>query len=177
MTRPNYTTTDLRRFAENQPIQPVNTNSVQVGQGGAVSRGHEVPLYVEDGVIPTQATTQSNEPVTVALDDMKEDLENLAIADRLLAEWTETRRVIRERIANRLGPNGIGTFQGRQVWAHTPTDRFAAAKFAKEQPEIAAQFTEPRVVTEVNQKRLEAEMPVLFADYRVSSLRPLGSRA
>jgi hypothetical protein len=159
------TTIDNRKYAENRPIQP------------PYSQGHQVP---DGATVPnTSAVTlkPANEPVRVPLDDMKTDLENLELAEKLIAEWEETRKVLRGRIAEKLGPNGIGTVAGREVWAHTPTARFAAAKFAKEQPELAAQFTEHRVVTEVNSERLKNELPGVYATYQVSSLRPLGSRS
>lgn len=163
------TAVDNRTYAENRPI------------ASPYSQGHQVPLAMEvkdgPGVSHLEALRRPVEPTKVPLDDMKKDLEDLALADKLLAEWEATRKIIRKRIADRLGPNGVGTVAGVEVWAHTPTERFAVAKFAKEQPEIAAQFTEHKVVTEVNQDRLKAEMPVLFAEYQVSSLRPLGSRA
>lgn len=165
------TTIDNRKYAENRPIQP------------PYSQGHQVPdgVMVSDspGVAHLEAVTLKpvNEPVRVPLDDMVPDLENLDLADKLIAEWEETRKVLRGRIAERLGPNGIGTVAGREVWAHTPTARFATAKFAKEQPELAAQFTEHRVVTEVNSDRLKNELPGVYATYQVSSLRPLGSRS
>lgn len=119
---------------------------------------------------------QATETPRVPLDDMAQDLADLDMCERMINDWEERAKVIKNRIKNRIGPRGIGTFKGVDVWAHSPTDRFANARFAKENPEIAAQFTHAKVEQVLNLEELKRAMPDLYGQYQVSSLRPMGSK-
>lgn len=131
-----------------------------------------------------QAAEVANLPITptttqtprVPLDDMTQDLADLDLAERMINDWKERAEVIKTRIKTRIGPRGIGTIKGVDVWAHSPTDRFANARFTKENPDIAAQFTHAKVEQVLNIEELQRALPDLYAQYQVSSLRPLGSK-
>lgn len=118
----------------------------------------------------------AKQPTRVNLDDMREDLETLRMVQRLIADWQSQERVLKEKIISRLGPNGEGYLDGKPVWAHSPTQKFASKKFTTDNPQIAEQFTHAKVVQVLNEEELRKALPALYAQYQVSSLRPLGSR-
>lgn len=131
--------------------------------------------------VVTEVTEAAEEKPTgrkrVDLDDMAADLDNLELAQKLVADWEATIKEIKARIVARLGPDGEGYRNGKAVWVHSPTEKFAVKKFTADNPQIAEQFTHSTVVTKLNEDELARALPELYAQYKVSVLRPVGSRA
>lgn len=125
----------------------------------------------ETTIVPTKPQARE-----VSLDDMAKDLEDLELVETMLAEWSARKEAIRNKIKERLGEDGVGMLHGRPVFAYKVTAGFASSQFAKDHPQIAAQFTTAKVVEELNAGLLAAQMPELYQEYRVRQLKPVGSQ-
>lgn len=72
---------------------------------------------------------------------------------------------IRRQLAALMGNAEVGLVNGREVLRKTTSEQFAWARFAKENPGIAAEYTVKKLVDEIDKQRLHDELPDLYAQY------------
>lgn len=79
--------------------------------------------------------------------------------------YERVRDTIREQLAAVMGDADVGLINGREVLKKTVSKQFAWSRFASENPDIAKEYTIPKLVDEIDKDRLAKELPDLYARY------------
>jgi hypothetical protein len=80
-------------------------------------------------------------------------------------QYERVRDQIREQLARVMGTAELGIINGKEVLKRTTSEQFAWARFRTENPDIAAEYIVPKLVEEVDKKRLASELPDLYHRY------------
>lgn len=174
MSNGNYAN---RQLAEGTPITDSRTWGVLRGERGEQVVFTETADGPGSSEITAEVTSPANPEVRVDLDDMADDLQNLRIVQKMLSDWKAEEERIKDKIKARLGRDGTGYIAGRPVWVHSPTEKFSTKQFQKAHPDLYDQFTRPKLIQELDTEELRRALPLVFEEFRVSSLRPLGPRS
>lgn len=168
---------DTAQRAQNVPITDSRTWNLPGGERGQTVVITETAEYPGVSEITAEVTVSANPEVRVDLDDMADDLQNLRIVQKMLSDWKAEEERIKDKIKARLGREGTGYVAGRPVFVHSPTEKFSTKQFQKAHPDLYDQFTRPKLIQELDTEELRKALPLVFEEFRVSSLRPLGPRS
>jgi hypothetical protein len=79
--------------------------------------------------------------------------------------YERVRDECRDQLGRLMGDASVALVHGKDVLKRTQSDQFAWARFRKEHPELAAQYTVPKLTDEIDKARLAKELPDLYASY------------
>lgn len=77
---------------------------------------------------------------------------------------------IGDQVAALVGNNTLITFKGRSILTYRPVNRFAGAKFTREQPELAQFYMFPVTKEELDVDLIRRTKPDLYQQYQVRSM-------
>jgi hypothetical protein len=106
------------------------------------------------------------EPQQIDLEQYKELLNARWQAAKLRDYYAGIVKDADEELAKLVG-DGVGTFHGQTVFARPTINRFAAATFTKDHPDLAQHFMTTRVKDVLDEQALKRAQPDLYQQYLV----------
>lgn len=91
-------------------------------------------------------------------------------ADKAAAALKKVEQNLERQITNLLGSTNIGRINGETVIEWTRDDRFAHARFAEEEPDLARQFMVRRTKEELDVELVRRMRPDIWARYQTRRL-------
>jgi hypothetical protein len=111
-------------------------------------------------------TTPSPDEVAVPLDEHQDLLRLREKAFLARDAWDRELGRLDDQLRELIGDHGVGTFRGEEVFTYRPINRFAMARFIKENPDLARHFMTRKMIDVVDEGALLAARPDLYRRYQ-----------
>ena len=107
------------------------------------------------------------EPQPLALDEHIDLLRRWRQATKARLGWAKLEEELKEQIDKLLGDTNSGTINGEEAVVRQRINKFAAGKFAEQEPEMARFFEHEVTVREIDVALLKLTRPDLYKKYQV----------